>query len=618
MAEQLKKFDSPESIREFISLLLRSDAWLSLQDKTQVFNVRVSDKVKTRGSHSSDVGRIARRLASGLTTDKTVIRRAELMGLLHDLGHIPFGHAGEAVADSIIKSHEFSDEEKKQIGKVRESLFGKSYNDGTKTIKPDGTVEEAICFEHNENSVLRFIMLCHEFGYEVDDDIILGILAHSTSRYLGVPKKLDQQAVRLADKLAYINYDVSDLLISFEKNPEVSEALDMIYGKKLTVKNPTTGKDEDVKIIYQGREITMYDFVHLSAQEKIDLFMNEAIKDAKEKGRLTGCNDLVVEIAQLAKKKKRTEKKVKKLAPGDPKIDALKQEVEELKYQIDVKYYELYQRNPILYAAYILKERTDDFIRAGVNLPIKVQIEKTSNAESAVGNKDLEKEFIYKQLASIIEKNLDLDALEKNPEYTPEEKRVIREFVTRFKEYKEKEDAMIKSRPGNTEGVTYPLIYSIVNFIGTYTNTELDRIAEKLNITKRFQEEVLPKLRALLQNPDYYDQEKGVLTGPGFDEREKIVLEYGAIINLRYGMEEESMAPSTADEVIDLINRNGFIVDTTETVAERDLVEELIQLDGKSEEQKLEEFKEMRDRMEQEFIEQSKQAIDSMNSGRQM
>lgn len=641
MAEQLKKFDSTDSIRSFVDRLKQDDAWISLQDKTQVFNERVSSTVKTRGSHSSDVGMIARALTAALTTDKVTVARAELMGLLHDLGHIPFGHAGEAVAETIIKDHEFTDEEKAAISQVREVLFGKEYNDGTKKVLKDGTVVEYIGFEHNENSVLRYIMLCKQYGYEVDQDIVLGILAHSTSRYLGVPKKLDQQAVRLADKLAYINYDVSDLLESFKDNPVVLAALEKIYSEKLTVKNPITGEDELAEITYYGDDIvvrdpisgemrtitngqllSMREFALLPAGVKIDMFMNASVFDAKVNDRLTGCNDIVVDIAQLSKAKKNKEKELKKITDEkDPKRAELQAEIDSLQKQITQKYYDLYKRNRTLYAAYILKERSDDFIRAGVNLPKEVQIEKITNAESAVGNKDLEKEFIYKQLSAIIEDNLDLQALENNPNYSPEEKGVIREFVIKFMEYKAMEDETIRSHPNNTTGVTYPVIYSIINFIGTYTNSELNQIAEKLNITKRFEEEVLPQLRALLSDPKFYDEKKGELTGAGYDERNKIVLKYGAIINLHYGMEEESLAPSTAEEVIKLISRIGYAVDTEQTVAEQKKVEELTQGEEKeelSEEEKREVFREAAQRNEQAVIELNRQVVDSMNQGRQM
>ncbi len=560
----LYHFDNPDSIYLFISKLQRTNAWISLKDKTQVFNVRRSGEVKTRGSHCEDVGRIAADLVRCLTDDPTEIEKARLVGFIHDLGHIPYGHAGEAVADSIISSHEFNEEEKKNIGIIRELLFGKEYNDGTKKKDENGELVDPICFEHNENSVLQYIMLCKQFGYEVDQDIVLGILAHSTSRYGKTPPTLAQQAVRLADKLAYINYDVNDLFISFEDKPELKQALIEMYSKPLTIVNPKTGVKEPVKIVINGKEITMLEFAKMDAEEKISLFVSESVRDAKNTGKITGCNELIVEISRKAKEKKKLGKKLKDKNLPEEERTKIEENITWLQKEIDELYFQVYERSPILYAAYIMKERSDNFIRTYEGLSLESKREKTLNAESAVGNKDLEKEFIYKQLASVIEENIDLDKLEANDKYSPTEKAVIRELVTKFLKYKENEDNVIKSLEGNTNGVTYPVIYSIVNFIGTFKNAELDKLAEKLNITARFREEVLPLLAELVNNKDYYDPKTGLLTGDGLKKREEIVLKYGAIINLHYGMEEESLAPSTADEIIELLAQCGYAVEDTE------------------------------------------------------
>ena len=266
--------------------------------------------VKYRGSHCEDVGDVSKSLVEKMGGTPLQALRAELAGLIHDLGHIPFGHAGESVADSIIKEYDFNDEDKKRIGIVRELLYGKEYNNGTKKKNnKTGKLEESICFEHNENSVLRYIILCKKFGFTPDQEIILGILAHSTSRYHKVPHSLVAQAVRLADKLAYINYDVSDLQKSFPEGTEERRAIDAMYEKPL--KDPD---DNVIKMVLSdNRELTLTEFLKIEPEERVTILEDEVVREAKEyfekhpeiqadyETYLTGCNDIMVELSQIKK-----------------------------------------------------------------------------------------------------------------------------------------------------------------------------------------------------------------------------------------------------------------------------------------------------------------------------
>ncbi len=147
--------------------ILHSKSFRRLKDKTQVFLTPEGDHYRTRLTHTLEVAQNARTIAKALGLNEEL---AEAIALGHDLGHTPFGHAGE-----------------------------RALND----ICPLG-------FEHSEQS-LRMVDVLEKGGrglnltYEVRD----GILNHQTS---GNPSTLEGKIVRLSDKIAYIHHDMDDAL----------------------------------------------------------------------------------------------------------------------------------------------------------------------------------------------------------------------------------------------------------------------------------------------------------------------------------------------------------------------------------------------------------------------
>ncbi len=154
--------------------ILHSKAFRRLKHKTQVFIAPEGDHYRTRLTHTLEVAQIARSIARSLSLNEDL---TEAIALGHDLGHTPFGHAGE-----------------------------RALADACKEILP----EEEITFEHNEQSVRIVERLeNNNRGLNLTREVRDGILNHP-SRCM--PFTLEGKVVRLSDKIAYINHDIDDAL----------------------------------------------------------------------------------------------------------------------------------------------------------------------------------------------------------------------------------------------------------------------------------------------------------------------------------------------------------------------------------------------------------------------
>ncbi len=143
--------------------IIHSKAFRRLKHKTQVFLSPSGDHYRTRLTHTLEVSQIARTIARclGLNEDLT-----EAIALGHDLGHTPFGHAGERALNAV----------------------------------------STIPFCHNEQSarVARKLEKLN-LTYEVLD----GMACHTGAK---LPDTFEGQVVRLSDRIAYINHDIDDAL----------------------------------------------------------------------------------------------------------------------------------------------------------------------------------------------------------------------------------------------------------------------------------------------------------------------------------------------------------------------------------------------------------------------
>ena len=155
--------------------ILHSKAFRRLKQKTQVFLSPEGDHYRTRLTHTLEVSQIARTIARALRLNEDL---TEAIALGHDLGHTPFGHAGERALN---------------------------------ILSPSG-------FCHYQQS-LRVVDKLEKEGRGLDLtwEVRNGILTHTKGRW---PATLEGQAVRHADHIAFINHDIEDAVTAGVLRPE--------------------------------------------------------------------------------------------------------------------------------------------------------------------------------------------------------------------------------------------------------------------------------------------------------------------------------------------------------------------------------------------------------------
>ncbi|MBQ2942023.1 MAG: deoxyguanosinetriphosphate triphosphohydrolase [Clostridia bacterium] len=172
--------------------IIYTKAFRRLKHKTQVFIAPLGDHYRTRLTHTLEVGQIARSISRALFLNEDL---TEAISMGHDLGHTPFGHAGERALAELTKSG----------------------------------------FRHNEQSLRIVKYLEGGSGINLTYEVMDGILNHVGPSY---PETLEGRVCRLADKIAYINHDIDDAcragILTEEALPfECTKVLGHSHGKRI-------------------------------------------------------------------------------------------------------------------------------------------------------------------------------------------------------------------------------------------------------------------------------------------------------------------------------------------------------------------------------------------------
>jgi len=178
-----------------IDRIIHSKTFRRLKHKTQVFLSPEGDHYRTRLTHTLEVVRISRTIARGLALNEDL---AEAIAFGHDLGHTPFGHAGERALNEIVKD--------------------------------EGG------FEHNQQS-LRIAEFLEQGGkgLNLTHEVKNGILCHTGKTE---PETNEGKVVRIADRIAYINHDIDDalragVLLKSDIPEKFVEALGTKHGERI-------------------------------------------------------------------------------------------------------------------------------------------------------------------------------------------------------------------------------------------------------------------------------------------------------------------------------------------------------------------------------------------------
>ena len=165
--------------------IVQARAFRRLAGKTQVFTSRASDHFRSRLTHTIEVMQIARSVAEALGLNQDL---AETLALVHDIGHPPFGHAGERALDECLKRH------------------GLRFDHNLHALRIVEHFEQRYAAHRGLNLTLgvREGIIKHSRDYKPEDYPDL------SSYLLGQRPPLEAQIIDLADEIAYLTADLDD------------------------------------------------------------------------------------------------------------------------------------------------------------------------------------------------------------------------------------------------------------------------------------------------------------------------------------------------------------------------------------------------------------------------
>lgn len=225
-----------------------------LKHKTQVFLQPEGDHYRTRLTHTLEVMRISRTIARALQLNEDL---TEAIAFGHDLGHTPFGHAGE---------------------KALSDITGKA-------------------FRHNEQS-LRVVDILEKDGegLNLTYETRMGIVGHTGDF---IPETMEGQIIRLADRIAYINHDIDDamrggIIYPLDIPLDISQVLGFDHGGRI---NTLTG---DVIQASQGKGEIVQSPACGQAMARLRQFMFEAVyHNPLAKGEESKAQDMIARLFEF-------------------------------------------------------------------------------------------------------------------------------------------------------------------------------------------------------------------------------------------------------------------------------------------------------------------------------
>ena len=228
--------------------IVHCKAFRRLMHKTQVFLQPEGDHYRTRMTHTLEVARIARTITRALGLNEDL---SEAIAMGHDLGHTPFGHAGEGALTACIG-------------------------------KP---------FCHNEQSLRVVDVLENDGnGLNLSYEVRMGILGHTGDR---IPETLEGQIVRRSDQIAYVNHDIDDAIrAGILSDGDIPRSIAHVLGENHSQRIDTLVLD----MIYTSREagkILLSDPVDAALKELRSFMFEKVYRNPVAKGQESKAKDML-------------------------------------------------------------------------------------------------------------------------------------------------------------------------------------------------------------------------------------------------------------------------------------------------------------------------------------
>jgi dGTPase len=268
--------------------IVQARAFRRLAGKTQVFTSRASDHFRSRLTHTIEVAQMARVAAATLGLNEDL---AETLALVHDIGHPPFGHAGERALDRCLRRH------------------GRSFDHNLHALRIVEHFEQRYAAHRGLNLTLgvREGIIKHSRDYSVEQHPEL------TEYLLDQRPPLEAQLIDLADEIAYLTADLDDGVESgLLEIRHVCEHVDVVARCYKTVERQHAGVDE--KYLFN---------------EALQLMQNMLIDDLIEN---TGRNTEAIGAESLADIRRHPAR----LAQFSPQVEA--ERLQEKQYLYDTLY----------------------------------------------------------------------------------------------------------------------------------------------------------------------------------------------------------------------------------------------------------------------------------------
>ncbi len=234
-----------------IDRIVHSKAFRRLMHKTQVFLRPEGDHYRTRMTHTLEVARIASTISRALSLNEDL---AEAIAMGHDLGHTPFGHAGEGALTACLGEP----------------------------------------FRHNEQS-LRVVDLLEKdgAGLNLTHEVRLGILGHTGSYW---PETMEGKIVRRSDQIAYVNHDIDDAVrAGILQNSDIPKAISSVLGNDHSTRINTLVTDI-IRTSREAGEVCLSPAVETALKDLRSFMFERVYRNPVAKGEESKAKDMLCRL----------------------------------------------------------------------------------------------------------------------------------------------------------------------------------------------------------------------------------------------------------------------------------------------------------------------------------